>query len=91
MQDRGEDRSAPAGESTGRRAESLIADLAKKAVASSVGALLSSEEGIRALVIDKCLAPRWKPATIAELDAAQVEAFFVSPWPAHAHPLRQLA
>jgi len=48
-------------------------------------------EGIRALVIDKCLAPRWKPATIAELDAAQVEAFFVSPWPAHAHPLRQLA
>ncbi len=50
MQDRVEDRTAPGGESTARRADSLIADLAKKAVASSVGALLSSEEGIRALV-----------------------------------------
>jgi enoyl-CoA hydratase len=47
-------------------------------------------EGIRALVIDKDQAPRWNPATIAEVDAAMVEAFFVSPWPAHAHPLRDL-
>jgi enoyl-CoA hydratase/carnithine racemase len=47
-------------------------------------------EGIRALVVDKDRAPRWSPATIAEVDAAMVEAFFVSPWPAHAHPLRDL-
>ena len=47
-------------------------------------------EGIRALAIDKDRAPRWNPATIAEVDPAMVEAFFVSPWPAHAHPLRDL-
>lgn len=33
-----------------RRSEGLIGELAKKAVASSVGALLSSEEGIRSLI-----------------------------------------
>jgi enoyl-CoA hydratase/carnithine racemase len=48
-------------------------------------------EGIRALAIDKSHSPRWNPATIAEVDAAEVEAFFASPWPAHAHPLRSLA
>ena len=47
-------------------------------------------EGIRALAVDKDHAPRWNPATIAEVDPALVEAFFVSPWPAHAHPLRDL-
>jgi enoyl-CoA hydratase/carnithine racemase len=47
-------------------------------------------EGIRALAVDKDHAPRWSPATIAEVDAAQVQAFFASPWPAHAHPLRDL-
>jgi enoyl-CoA hydratase len=48
-------------------------------------------EGIRALVIDKDHSPRWNPPTVAEVDATMVEAFFVSPWPAHAHPLRDLA
>jgi enoyl-CoA hydratase len=48
-------------------------------------------EGIRALAVDKDHSPRWKPATVAEVDAAMVDAFFVSPWPAHAHPLRDLA
>ena len=47
-------------------------------------------EGIRALAVDKDHAPRWQPATIAEVDASQVQAFFASPWPAHAHPLRDL-
>ncbi len=47
-------------------------------------------EGIRALVIDKDHAPRWNPAAVADVDAAQVEAFFDSPWPLHAHPLRGL-
>jgi len=47
-------------------------------------------EGIRALAVDKDHAPRWKPATIAEVDRAMVEAFFASPWPAYAHPLRDL-
>jgi enoyl-CoA hydratase/carnithine racemase len=55
------------------------------------GAASETLEGIRALVVDKDHAPRWNPATIAEVDAAMIEAFFVSPWPAHAHPLRDLA
>jgi enoyl-CoA hydratase/carnithine racemase len=48
-------------------------------------------EGIRALVVDKDRAPKWNPPTPDAVDPAMVEAFFVSPWPAHAHPLRDLA
>ena len=55
------------------------------------GAASETLEGIRALAVDKDHAPRWNPAAIADVDAAMVDAFFVSPWPAHAHPLRDLA
>ena len=55
------------------------------------GAASETLEGIRALVVDKDQAPRWNPAAIADVDSAMVDAFFVSPWPAHAHPLRDLA
>jgi enoyl-CoA hydratase/carnithine racemase len=55
------------------------------------GAASETLEGIRALVVDKDHAPKWNPPTIAEVDAAMVDAFFASPWPAHAHPLRDLA
>ncbi len=48
-------------------------------------------EGIRALAIDKDHAPRWNPARIEEVQDAQWQAFFVSPWPAYAHPLVGLA
>jgi enoyl-CoA hydratase len=48
-------------------------------------------EGIRALVVDKDHAPRWNPATVEGVAVAMVDAFFVSPWPAHAHPLRDLS
>ena len=47
-------------------------------------------EGIRALAIDKDHAPRWNPGRIEDVTPAMVEAFFASPWPAHAHPLRGL-
>ncbi|MCF8205073.1 MAG: enoyl-CoA hydratase/isomerase family protein [Methylotenera sp.] len=47
-------------------------------------------EGIRALAVDKDHAPRWRPPTLAEVDAAEVAAFFVSPWAPEAHPLRDL-
>ncbi len=47
-------------------------------------------EGIRALAVDKDHAPRWHPASIAEIDAAEVAAFFVSPWAPGQHPLRDL-
>lgn len=48
-------------------------------------------EGIRALAVDKDHAPQWQPARVEALTDADVAAFFVSPWPAHAHPLRDLA
>lgn len=47
-------------------------------------------EGIRALAVDKDHAPKWGPARIEDVTPEMVEAFFASPWPAHAHPLRDL-
>lgn len=47
-------------------------------------------EGIRARVIDKDNAPRWSPATLADVRPEQVQAFFTSAWPDYAHPLRTL-
>lgn len=54
------------------------------------GAASETLEGIRALAVDKDHSPRWNPATVAEVSPEMVEAFFASPWPAHAHPLRDL-
>lgn len=47
-------------------------------------------EGIRARVIEKDNAPQWSPATLEEVDAAQVEHYFSQVWPDYAHPLRDL-
>ncbi len=47
-------------------------------------------EGIRALAVDKDHAPRWNPARIEDVSPELVQAFFDSPWPAHAHPLAAL-
>ena len=47
-------------------------------------------EGIRALAVDKDHNPRWNPARIEDVTDAQWQAFFVSPWPAHSHPLAML-
>lgn len=48
-------------------------------------------EGIRALVIDKDRAPRWNPPRLEDVTHDMVAGFFQSPWPAAAHPLRNLA
>jgi enoyl-CoA hydratase/carnithine racemase len=48
-------------------------------------------EGIRALVIDKDRQPKWKPARLEDVTPEMVDGFFVSPWPASAHPLRDLS
>ncbi|MFN7154635.1 MAG: enoyl-CoA hydratase/isomerase family protein [Acidovorax sp.] len=48
-------------------------------------------EGIRALAVDKDHAPQWNPARIEDVTPEMVAPFFVSPWPAHAHPLASLA
>jgi enoyl-CoA hydratase len=55
------------------------------------GAASETVEGIRALAIDKDHQPRWNPARIEEVTGDMVQAFFVSPWPAHAHPLAALS
>lgn len=47
-------------------------------------------EGIRALVVDKDHRPRWNPPRIEDVTPAMVAPFFVSPWTAATHPLRNL-
>lgn len=56
-----------------------------------LGACSETVEGIRALAVDKDHQPRWQPARIEEVSTDMVQPFFQSPWPAHAHPLRDLA
>ena len=47
-------------------------------------------EGIRALVIDKDYTPKWNPARIEDVKPGMADAFFVSPWTAETHPLKNL-
>ncbi|MES2071356.1 MAG: enoyl-CoA hydratase/isomerase family protein [Pseudomonadota bacterium] len=47
-------------------------------------------EGVRALVVDKDNTPKWSPPSVAEVSTEMIAPFFVSAWPEHAHPLRQL-
>jgi enoyl-CoA hydratase/carnithine racemase len=54
------------------------------------GAASETFEGIRALAIDKDHSPRWNPERIEDVTPVMVQAFFASPWPVHAHPLRGL-
>ncbi len=60
------------------------AHLARTGVATDI------VEGIRALAVEKDRTPSWNPARIEDVQPEMVEAFFRSPWPAHAHPLRAL-
>jgi len=54
------------------------------------GADSETVEGIRALAIDKDYTPKWNPARIEDVKPQMVQAFFASPWPVDAHPLRDL-
>ena len=45
-------------------------------------------EGVRALLVDKDGAPQWAFSCLADVDPAEVEACFVSPW--SQHPLADL-
>ena len=47
-------------------------------------------EGIRARIIDKDNAPRWRFARIEDVSAEDVAQMFESPWPAAEHPLADL-
>jgi enoyl-CoA hydratase len=55
------------------------------------GARTETVEGIRALAVDKDRQPKWEPARIEDITPNMVLPFFVSPWPAVAHPLRHLS
>jgi enoyl-CoA hydratase/carnithine racemase len=55
------------------------------------GVTSETVEGIRALAIDKDHKPVWNPARIADVTPDMVAPFFVSPWPAGTHPLKDLA
>jgi enoyl-CoA hydratase/carnithine racemase len=54
------------------------------------GAASETVEGIRALAVDKDHAAKWNPARMEDVTPEMVQPFFISPWPAHAHPLRGL-
>ena len=54
------------------------------------GASSETVEGIRALAVDKDHQPRWNPANIEQVTSEMVTPFFVSPWSASAHPLKDL-
>ena len=54
------------------------------------GAASETVEGIRALAVDKDYKPQWMPARIEDVKPGMADAFFVSPWPADEHPLREL-
>ena len=54
------------------------------------GASSETVEGIRALAVDKDHQPRWNPIRVEDVTPDMVAPFFVSPWPAWAHPLRGL-
>jgi enoyl-CoA hydratase/carnithine racemase len=47
-------------------------------------------EGIRALVVDKDNAPRWKPPLLAQVTDEAVTRFFAPRWPPESHPLAAL-
>jgi enoyl-CoA hydratase/carnithine racemase len=55
------------------------------------GRQTETAEGIRALGVDKDNAPAWQPSRIEDVTPDMVQPFFISPWPAHSHPLRLLA
>ncbi|MDD2536564.1 MAG: enoyl-CoA hydratase/isomerase family protein, partial [Macromonas bipunctata] len=54
------------------------------------GASSETVEGIRALAVDKDYQPKWNPARIEDVKPGMADAFFISPWDAGAHPLRNL-
>ncbi len=66
-------------------------DMVRRCFTLRPGAAGETVEGIRALAVDKDHAPRWNPARIEDVTPDMVGVFFQSPWPAHAHPLRDLA
>ncbi|MFM0671936.1 enoyl-CoA hydratase/isomerase family protein [Paraburkholderia sediminicola] len=74
------------------RAEGSMADVLRGDLDLTRSSFLHGDtiEGIRARIIDKDNAPRWRFARIEDVNPAEVEKMFESPWPANEHPLRDL-
>ncbi|WP_394780827.1 enoyl-CoA hydratase/isomerase family protein [Undibacterium sp.] len=47
-------------------------------------------EGIRALIVDKDMQPRWSPAHLQAVTEEMAQQFFNSPWDEASHPLKDL-
>jgi enoyl-CoA hydratase/carnithine racemase len=75
-----------------RRARHLsLADVFRLEYQASVGCCLHGDfaEGVRALLVDKDKSPRWRPATLAEVDDASIDRL-LAPRFDGAHPLADL-
>jgi enoyl-CoA hydratase/carnithine racemase len=74
------------------RAEGSMAEVLRSDLDLTRSSFLHGDavEGVRARIIDKDNAPRWRFARIEDVSAADVEKMFESPWPANEHPLRDL-
>lgn len=68
-----------------------LADVFRTEWVLSVQCVLHADfpEGVRALLVDKDLAPRWSPATLTEVDADHIEAHYALP-AGMTHPLEDL-
>lgn len=72
--------------------EMTLADAFRFELGVSVRCAAGGEfaEGVRALLIEKDNQPKWRFASVAEVDPQVIDQMLQSPWSADAHPLKSL-
>jgi enoyl-CoA hydratase/carnithine racemase len=70
----------------------ILADSFRLELGLSVqcGKLGEFTEGVRALLMDKDLQPKWQYKTVSDVPQSVIDELFRSPWHANEHPLREL-
>jgi enoyl-CoA hydratase/carnithine racemase len=70
----------------------ILADSFRLELGLSVqcGKLGEFTEGVRALLMDKDLQPKWQYKTVSDVPQGVIDELFRSPWHANEHPLREL-